>query len=699
MRLGGGFLLLVAACASAGTTAANERSLDARLHHLRNGAKPEWSEFSRQAEGPSLVLRFQAQRNATEWSLRLRQQDVKQTWNVLLGGKQLGRLRADENDMVLYLSVPAGWLVDGENTLTIEQVGKTPDDIRVGEIALDDRAPGAVLSEAAVEVHVLDAAQDAGAPLSGAKSASLPCRITVLNSQGALMSVGAASSKAMAVRPGVIYTGTGHARFGLPAGEYTIYAGRGFEYSVASAPVTLKAGDNVRKRLAIRREVPTEGYVSCDTHVHTLTYSGHGDASVDEQVLALAGEGVELPVATEHNRQVDYHAAAVRQGVRQYFTPVVGNEVTTAVGHFNVFPVPTDGPVPNYKLKDWQALFESIDRAGAKAVILNHPRDLHSGYRPFGPKHHNAATGENLDGWTLRANAMEVINSGAQQTDVMRPFRDWFGLLNRGNLLTPVGASDSHDVARFFVGQARTYLRCRDDQPGEIDVPEAVASFQAGRVLVSCGLLTEITVADRYGPGDLVPASGEVKVAVRVLGPGWVTAEKVELYANGSKVREARIPDGNRPGVKWAGEWLLPRFGHDVHLVAIATGPGVRQLYWPVAKPYQPASPSVDRRVVGSTGAVWLDADGDGRRTSALEYARRLLSDAGPEAAKAVQALGPYDEAVAAQAAGLLQARDISVQDARLREAARKAGPHVERGFAAFVEAWRESQLARSQPR
>src|SRR5207249_8488164 len=138
------------------------------------------------------------------------------------------------------------------------------------------------------------------------------------------------------------------------------------------------------------------------------------------------------------------------------------------------------------------------------------PRDRHGDFRPFGPEHHNALTGENLDGWVLRANAMEVINSGAQQTDVLRPYRDWFGLLNRGLFLTPVGASDSHDVSRFLVGQARTYIRCRDDAPGNIDVPEAVTQLLAGRVLVSLGLLAEITINGKYGPGDLVPATGEV---------------------------------------------------------------------------------------------------------------------------------------------------------------------------------------------
>jgi hypothetical protein len=454
----------------------------------------------------------------------------------------------------------------------------------------------------------------------------------------------------------------------------------------------------VRKELAIGREVPTPGYVSCDTHVHTLTYSGHGDCTLDERMLTIAGEGIELPIATDHNCQIDYQAAAVRMGVRGYFTPVVGNEVTTSLGHFNIFPAPAGNRVPDFQRKDWASIFASIgEQTGAKVVILNHPRDVHSNFRPFGAEHQNAASGESLDGWNLGVNGMELVNSGAQQTDMMQLYHDWFTLLNRGKMLTPVGASDSHDVARFLIGQARTYIRCRDDKPGDIDVGEAVSSFLAGRVLVSCGLLADITVNDKFGPGDLVPAAGEVKVAVRVLGPGWTAADRVELYANGQRIREARIADGRRRGVKWTGEWTLPPFRHDVHLVAVATGPGVRELYWPIAKPYQPTSPVANPRVIGSTGAVWLDADGDGRPTSAFEYAQRLTREAGADVSKLMQFLAGYDEAVTIQAVNLLHARGEAVQELKFLEAARRAGPQVERGVQRYLEAWRASQLARGK--
>jgi hypothetical protein len=687
------FFLALIALSIPVTARARTIVLTDRLHHLRVTEAREWSDFPAKPESPRLARSFQATRNDAEWSLRLRQQDVKQTWKVLLNGKELARLLPDENDTIVYFPVVAGALVTGENTLVIEQVGKTPDDIRVGEITLDDRPVAQALSEATVEVTVREAGQP-GEPKP------VPCRITILNHQGALMTTGAASSDRLAVRPGVVYTSDGTARFGLPAGDYTLHAGRGFAYSIDTTRVSLRAGETVRRSLTIRREVPTEGWVSCDTHVHTLTHSGHGDSTIDERMVTIAGEDIDLPIATDHNKQIDYHDLAVKRGVRNYFTPVTGNEVTTNFGHFNIFPVKAGGPLPNHEGKEWSTIFKSIaERTAAPIIILNHPRDKHAGFRPFGPEHHLALTGENLDGWELRANALEVVNSGAQQTDMLRLYHDWFGLLNRGHFLTPIGSSDSHDVSRFIIGQGRTYIRSKAKQPGAIDVEEAVSSLREGRVLVSCGLLAEITVNDRYGPGDLAPAKGDVKVAVRVRGPGWTTADRVELYANGIKIREAAIQDGRKAGIKWEGEWVLPAFRHDVFLVAVATGPGVRALHWPIAKPYQPTSPVAEPRVIGSTGAVWLDADGDGKRTSAHAYAERVLRDAGGDWRKAIAALSEYpDEGVAAQAAGLLRVRGVVIDDA-VREAARKAGSQVERAFEAYAEAWRQSQIARAEMR
>jgi hypothetical protein len=37
--------------------------------------------------------------------------------------------------------------------------------------------------------------------------------------------------------------------------------------------------------------------------VHTLTHSVHGDVTIDERAITLAGEGIELQVVTDHDHR------------------------------------------------------------------------------------------------------------------------------------------------------------------------------------------------------------------------------------------------------------------------------------------------------------------------------------------------------------------------------------------------------------
>ena len=129
-----------------------------------------------------------------------------------------------------------------------------------------------------------------------------PCRFTVVDQTGALAALHPATadtnSVSAALRPGVVYARTGRVRVGVLPGVYTVYASRGFEYSVVTQTMTVAAGQTVAKFLGLRREVPAHGWVAADTHIHTLTHSKHGDATLDERMLTIAGEGIELAVAT-----------------------------------------------------------------------------------------------------------------------------------------------------------------------------------------------------------------------------------------------------------------------------------------------------------------------------------------------------------------------------------------------------------------
>lgn len=669
--------------------------LESEFIHLRSGTLREWSDYPETAHGSKRETLFQATKNEAEQTIKLRQEGVKHTWRVRLNDQRLGELIADEKDTLLYLPVPPGTVKTGENVLRVEPLNSqstTSDDIRVGQVSLEPRPRPEVLSEATLVVQVREQGRTTG----------LPCRITIVNEQGSLQSTGAASNDELAVRPGVIYAADGKATIPLPSGKYTVYATRGFEYSLAQAEIALTTKESKSLQLELVRDVSTSGYVACDTHVHTLTHSGHGDCTLAERLITLAGEGIELPIATDHNVQIDYRPNLAKQRLQRWLTPVIGNEVTTMLGHFNVFPISPAVRKPDHTLKSWAAIFDDIERTpGVKAIILNHARDIHSNTRPFGPKLHIGIAGENLEGWPLRFNAMEVINSGATQTDGGQLIRDWMSLLNRGHCVTPVGSSDSHDVSRYIVGQGRTYIRAGDGEVGGIDPDVAVKNFLRGDVLVSYGLLTELIVDGKYGPGEFAACpDDDIGVSVRVLGPSWTKASNVQLFANGVLIKEEKI-DSQEPlqgGVHWLGGWKLPRPKHDTHLVAVAWGPGIDAPYWQTSRPYQPTSPEWKSYTLGISGAVWLDGDRDGKQSSAFDYASRLFAKENGNFAKVSHRLADYDEAVAIQAASRYRVHGGNL-DSDEYSSLIQAGPvQVRAGLNAYRDAWRESERARALP-
>jgi len=654
------------------------RVLDPREYHLGTPGFPEWAEFEgRTPHGRRLDLKFQAEPGDARFTLLFNQRDVKHSWQVQINGRRIGNLVTVETPLVHALNVPPGLLRDGENTLSIVPPTAT-DDILVGPFRLDPRPIQEVLGESALDVVITDASTGAG----------IPARVTITDESDCLAALLPAptNSTEFTTRPGVAYVREGTARLNLPAGRYLVHASRGFEWSVKALRISVPPGQSRRIPLALRREVPTPGWVAADTHIHTLTHSGHGDATIDERMLTIAGEGIELAVATDHNHHADYSEAAARTRLRSHFTPVIGNEVTTKHGHFNAFPIQSGARVPDFKLEKWGDLLAGIRATpGVKVIALNHPRDLHSGFTPLGPTNFNALTGAPLRAAAFQFDALEVVTSAAMQSDAMLLFRDWFALLNHGHRLTALGASDTHDVSRFILGQARTYIACDDRDPARLDIATACTNLLKGRALVSFGLLAHIRVEDRFTAGDLATnLPPQIQVDVTVLGPSWTSADRLELFANGLKLASREIRKAEGP-VNARMTFSLQRPMNDSHLVAIASGPGITAPYWETPRPYQPSSRVFTPRVLAATNPVWLDADGDGRFTSPHALASKLIKQHGTEPAKLLPELARLDEAVALQAASLCHGAGVQLEMPAFRAALTNAPPAVRRGFEAFV--------------
>jgi hypothetical protein len=648
MRLPACLLLLSAAAAA---QRAPSLVIDATLHHLGND-RTDWADVLAEPEGARLVLRFAGRDTGREQVLAVRHAHVDELWTLLVNGTPVGELPRGEAARESLLPVAAGVIRDGENELLLVPE-RVSDDIVVGDVRLFELPLRELLDLRPVRVTVSDAD---GRPL--------PARVTLTDPSGARAPVYLASRDLTAVRDGLLYTADGVAACELPAGRWQVHATRGPEWSLAEAVLDLRGEAPAEVALTLRREVDTTGFIAADTHVHTVTFSGHGDATLDERLVTLAGEGVELAIATDHNHNTDYRPELARLQLSGWYTPVTGNEVTTEQGHFNAFPLGPAGPLPDHTLKDWVALVDGMRAAGARVVILNHPRWPARDTGPFGVFGLDPFTGGRQGDVPFRFDAMELVNATNEKEDPELLLTDWFALLNRGEHIVAAGSSDSHTVGDP-VGQGRTYVASASDDPAHLDVPALCEALAAGRSTVSLGLFAQATVGGRYGPGDVAPQPGDaVDLVLRVAAPGWMRAREARVLIDGVVVARAALPDPEGRPMDLRLPLMVPLAArHDAWLVCVVVGDGVEGAFWRTMNPW----------TIAVTNPVWLDVDGDGRWESPRETAGRWLAEwrgVAPEAVPPADAavlvhlldrLGPQADGPLAQAllaAAAPEARD-----------------------------------------
>ncbi len=553
------------------------RTLDERMHHLGNDATPEWKEAPTEPEPTPLEIVFESRANRDEWLLEAAARDVNGEWVLELNGKAFATLKRGQDEVgVARYPVPEGLLHNGRNVLSVRPVSDPNDDILVGRVRLAEASLRQIERLGRVAVSVTDLAT--GKPL--------PARIAVADADGNLAPIYYAERPLTAVRPGVAYTSDGRATLEVPAGKWQVWAARGMEWSVAAGETEVTFGGAVRISLALAREVDTRGWIAADTHIHTLTHSGHGDASVEERLVTLAGEGVELAIATDHNHHTDYRPLQQQLGLKPWFTPVVGNEVTTDNGHMNAFPFDPERQIPPHAEADWKKLVAGIRASGAQVVILNHPRWPEEGKDPLTAFGFDEATGLNAAGQEFTFDCIEIVNSDCPTSPPRAILPAWFALLERGQRFTAIGSSDSHTVG-VIVGQGRTYVPSATDDPARVDVDAACKEFLAGRVSVSLGMMAEIEIEGR-GMGDTLRARGDaVEALVRVRHPSWVTPRRLEMVVNGRTAATVALDDA-RPGDganlrERRVRLTLPRAKN--WIVAVASGDKVASPFWPMSQP------------------------------------------------------------------------------------------------------------------
>ncbi len=98
------------------------------------------------------------------------------------------------------------------------------------------------------------------------------------------------------------------------------------------------------------------------------------------------------------------------------------------------------------------------------------------------------------------------------------------------------------------------------------------------------------------------------------------------------------------------------------------------------------------------TGAIFVDADGDGDFSCAKKYAARICMDAKNDIASVTRELKRFDSSTAAHAAAIVHSTSPEDFVADVLPVARKSSPHIRQAFETYYDAWQKSERARAEP-
>ncbi len=423
------------------------------------------------------------------------------------------------------------------------------------------------------------------------------------------------------------YTAFGKGEVNIPAGKYTIYASRGMEYSVDKKTVHFKKDQIVEQTWTIKRELDPKGYVCSDLHMHTTNSDGH--CSEEERVTSLVGEGVEFAAASDHNFVTDFGPAANRLGVTQYISTCSSNELTTNIGHFNIYPLPPHTLAFDHRPKDANILFAYRDNLPGPVINqVNHPR--WEGLDYFGQLKLDPVTGEISNPlFSHNFQAMEIMNEtigwGLQTCDENKisVWDEWFNFLNKDFRVTGMGNCDCHVLLSMPVGWPRNYIASSTDDPAGLNPYALAQSILDHKVSVARGVFVNLIANETWPIGsDVVDTDGTVDFQIEVMAPSWVKVDKLTLYGNAREIWSREI-NPTKESLHFKTELKVdPKI--DTWYVLKAEG---SQSLWPII----PDQYGLSVTPVGFTNPIWVDIDGNGfetERDRAVQFVHKYGNDA-----------------------------------------------------------------------
>ncbi|MCC6809820.1 MAG: CehA/McbA family metallohydrolase [Deltaproteobacteria bacterium] len=386
----------------------------------------------------------------------------------------------------------------------------------------------------------------------------------------------------------------GRATFGVPPGDYFVYATHGPTFSLARQRVTLTSGTATRVNLNLSElgDLSLTTALSADFHVH----GGRSfDTSIPDfdRVTSFITSGVQVIAATDHDVVGSYSSEVTRLGYgsRLFIMPGIemtglvlfykrdGSSVPKTLGHFNFWPMPFDPALPRNggpwdELMEPGALYDTMAAyIGPDGVMqLNHPyaesklgRD--EGYAsaigydvrkripdtpnktPEGQWRKTPKGGSD----NLGHHVQEVMN-GASIEQFLKYRAFWFSLLRQGIVRAGTANSDTHTLNIEQTGYPRNLVFGGAGAFGfpNVDVASFNAAVRDGRMIGTNGpvILASITDAQGGSRGPSITAfqpatGGQFHVSVRAA--PWIPVSELRVIVNGELAKTIPISPLSAP--------------------------------------------------------------------------------------------------------------------------------------------------------
>jgi hypothetical protein len=326
----------------------------------------------------------------------------------------------------------------------------------------------------------------------------------------------------------------------LPPGEHRVIVTRGYEYELVDQKVVVDAGGTQTVDATLEHSVDSTGVMCADFHEHSLLSPDALDA-VELKVRSAVGDGLDIPVSSEHEYVVDFGPVVEALGLQDFAFGMPSEELSTwTIGHFGVVPKMPEPDKPNQGAVDWVGkstadIFASVHALPEKPVlIVNHPHAQgFQGYFTATSFSQAKAAGQN-DRWSDAFDAIEVFNDSDLETNRKDSVASWFAMLNAGKTVWAVGNSDSHYVRTNPVGYPRNCMKFGHDDPRKLTSEIVRDVLRSGAVVVSGGLTMTVEGPGGKGPGETATA-GAYKVVVQ--SPSFVEAKTLEVFVDGQSVQ------------------------------------------------------------------------------------------------------------------------------------------------------------------